>query len=89
MPLRIATLFLLAVAAWSLQQTPIPNYPGDDNPQHDGQPMFCLNHSTEKHAANCACRSMNPDAESCSQESAKCKVYCRKEACRCLSPCMT
>lgn len=87
--LSLVLLLTLALSVTAFQREPIPQYPGDDNPQHDGQPMYCVNHDTAKHAANCSCRSMNPDGESCEQESSKCKVYCRKEACRCANPCAT
>ncbi len=83
----LATLMLVALCLTAWQREPIPQYPGDDNPQHDGQPAHCQNMDSAKHAANCSCKSMNPDGESCDQESSKCKVYCRKEACRCISPC--
>ncbi len=80
-------IFALCLTAW--QQEPIPLYPGDEDRSHDGQPMHCQNMDTAKHAANCQCKSMNPDGESCDTESSKCKVYCRKTACRCISPCTT
>lgn len=82
-------LVLMQRPVIALQREPIPQYEGDDNPQHDGQPKFCLNHDTAKHAKNCSCRSMNPDGESCSQEKPSCKVYCRPKSCQCLSPCTT
>ena len=85
----VGVLFVSVVLAlWLFAQAPIPRYPGDDNPSHDGQPMWCQNHDTERHAKNCECKSMNPDGEGCN-DSGTCKVYCRKSACRCISPCTT
>lgn len=85
-------VFALALSLVALQKEPIPPYGGDDNPQHDGQPMFCVNHSNGKHAQNCSCRSMSADGEGCNpdgKESSACKVFCRKSACRCANPCST
>jgi hypothetical protein len=89
--LSAVLLLALAISGTALQKEPIPQYPGDENPRHDGQPSFCQNHDSAKHAKNCSCRSMNPDGETCShdQESASCKVYCRRKACRCANPCAT
>lgn len=85
-------LLLLALAAGSLafqEPQPIPDYPGDGNSQHDGQPAFCTN-VTGKYKANCQCKSMNENHE-CEGggESSKCSVYCRKSDCKCKSECDT
>lgn len=82
-------LMVLSLIAW--QKEPIPKYEGDDNPSHDGQPSFCVNHSKGRHAQNCSCRYMNRDEESCTDDSStgRCKVFCRKSACRCANPCAT
>ena len=89
----ILAVFLLVGAGVALQgPQPIPPYPGDDNPQHDGQPMFCVNVDTKEHVHNCACRGMVAD-DNCREEgggeSSRCKVWCRKSACRCQSDCKT
>jgi len=90
--ISIPTLLLLAVATAFQEPQPIPPYEGDDNPQHDGQPAFCINRSTREHIHNCACKGMLAD-HNCEQqgggENSKCAVYCRKNACRCESDCKT
>jgi hypothetical protein len=88
--LRATLALLLVAAAFSLQQpAPIPPFEGDGNPQHDGQPSYCQNFDT-KFAHNCKCIDMQDQAcDRTEQESAKCKVYCRKHACRCKTSCNT
>lgn len=90
----IPTALLLlvgALLAWQGPQ-PIPPFEGDGNSQHDGQPKWCSNVDTKTHSANCSCKPMMGDPE-CKNgeggggESQKCKVYCRKTACRCLPGC--
>lgn len=94
---QILAVLCLYTAARALQQTPIPTYPGDDNPAHDGQPMFCQNDDTKAHAHNCECLAMRHDDPECvlpteenqsrGSDGSKCKTYCRKTACRCRSHC--
>ncbi len=47
---------LLAVSPTpSFEKQKIPQYPGDDNPMHNGQPMWCQNFSTKEYEGNCDC----------------------------------
>lgn len=89
--LSAVLMLALAVSATAWQKPQAPTFPGDGDPRHDGQPIQCQNHSNGRYAKNCSCKSMNSDGETCSdqQESRSCKVYCRKDACRCISPCQT
>lgn len=94
---QILVLLALYVSAWAFQQTPIPPYPGDDNPSHSGQPLWCQNEGTTQHAANCACLAMHRDDPECimptdenqssGPDGSKCKVWCRRHACRCRTHC--
>ncbi len=101
---KILAIFILAVAALALQlpdPPEIPIFPGDGNPQHDGQPVFCQNHDGGGWKHNCECHSMNPTHEQCKRDengadpdgqyhgpdTSKCKVYCRKTECRCVNHC--
>ncbi len=101
---KLLSLAAVAVAAIALQAPapkPIPPFEGDGNSQHDGQPAFCVNsdHTGWKH--NCTCKGMiepGQDRDKMCEgmlpgegggESAKCSVYCRKTACRCVDPCTT
>ncbi len=90
--ITLAAIFILTVAAIGFQLAPIPPYEGDGNDQHDGQPKWCQNVDSKTHAHNCDCKPMAGDPE-CKDgeggggESPKCKVYCRKTACRCLPGC--
>jgi hypothetical protein len=87
--LTIATLALFT-AAVALQQGDIP--PTND-PSHPGQPAWCQNTDSPEHKHNCECVDMNADpdqsghCDKSQQESAKCKVYCRKTACKCKTKC--
>lgn len=94
---QILAISLLYSVAWAFQQTPIPPYGGDDNRSHDGQPMWCQNDDTKQHAHNCECLAMKRDDPECimptdenqsqGPDGSKCKVYCRKSACRCRTHC--
>jgi hypothetical protein len=89
-PLRLVlAAILLAFIAFALQAPqPIPPYAGDGNPLHDGQPAWCQNNDTAEYAHNCECMSMTDETcEKGMQESGKCKVYCRKKACKCKTKC--
>jgi hypothetical protein len=87
----------LCVGLIAFDKQPIPRFPGDGNPQHDGQPLFCRNFDTKEEAKNCSCRAMSE--QECAEptdeeggeggESAKCKVYCRKNSCQCERHCDT
>lgn len=90
-------VFALALAAQREQPPkPTPPFPGDGNPQHNGQPMHCQNHDHNGWLHNCDCRA--EEADHCNpgdpepsaptgRESSKCKVYCRKDHCHCVTPC--
>lgn len=86
-------MMILVVVAFALQgPAPIPPFEGDDNPAHDGQPQFCINTDTREHLHNCSCRGMqaqNNCEEEGGGESSRCKVYCRKSACKCKTDCQT
>ena len=91
-------LLVLALALTGFDKQPIPPFPGDGNPDHDGQPLFCQNYSDKTVDANCHCKAMNPEqceeqqdseGEGDVSESSKCKVYCRHSACKCQSGCTT
>src|SRR5437016_4023385 len=98
--MRKAIVFLfLVAAAVALQKQPIPPFPGDGNPQHKGQPTWCANFDTKENTRNCECQAMNADA--CKHEdeygpdsygednSPRCKVHCRRDACQCQRHCST
>lgn len=91
--LQIILNLTLACSLIGYQKTPIPPYRGDDNPQHDGQPMYCRNYETSQEAPNCACKAMAapgkecPEDENAGDEPTKCAVYCRKTACQCERRC--
>ncbi len=92
---RISISAVMLLAAVLLAQQPIPPFEGDGNEQHDGQPKFCVNHDHSGYIHNCSCKGMAnkdcenemPGQEKGGGESANCKVYCRKSACRCIDPC--
>ncbi len=101
--LLVAAAFAMLVSfAFQSQPKPIPPFGGDGNPQHDGQPEHCQNHDHNGWLHNCDCRageekhcpkdgSMEPESddgdEPTGRESSKCKVYCRKDKCGCITPC--
>lgn len=92
--LSAVLLLALAVSATAWQKPKAPPFPGDGNPQHDGQPLVCINHSNgkyAKYAKNCSCRRMNPDGRTCTDERdmTSCSTTCRKPACLCANPCAT
>lgn len=84
----ILGIIAVTVAAVAVQQGEIPPYAGDGNPMHDGQPAWCQNTDSESHKHNCECQSMaDKTCDKSMQESSKCKVYCRKTACKCKTTC--
>jgi len=86
--MRYLLSLLVVVAALALQSTPIPPYPGDGNSQHDGQPMWCQNSETGGFKANCSCVDKADVAcDKTHKDSSKCKVWCRKSSCHCLTMC--
>jgi len=92
-PMRTFLLIALAAVALALQSpAPIPPFEGDGNPDHDRQPKWCQSHDDTNHVHNCDCRASHcdPGEEAPNAgESPRCKVYCRKTACRCKNPCGT
>ena len=90
-------------AAIAFQQVPIPEYPGDpDTGAHKGQPIVCMNYNTKIHSANCNCKAMREEGDSCKRRdeygpdtwdndnsTPRCKTHCRKTACQCNSNCDT
>lgn len=99
--LSVLVLLGLYGTAVGFQQIPIPDYPGDDNPQHSGQPLFCQNYETREHAHNCECLEMDSEDSRCKLHpededwdtrgpmSTKCKTRCRRDACLCQRKCDT
>jgi len=68
---------------------PIPPYEGDGNPQHDGQPRWCQATDGFGYKKNCGICDTKCGPDGTGGESPKCKVYCRKGACRCHPECHT
>ena len=58
--------------------------PTDD--PHVGQPETCNNYRNNTHKCECHRATECPNGKS-KPEDTKCQVYCRKDACKCLSPC--
>jgi hypothetical protein len=58
--------------------------PADD--QHEGQPATCNNFHNNTHKCECHRATECPDGKP-KAEDTKCQVYCRKDACRCISAC--
>lgn len=101
---QIIFLSLLTFALAAFQLQPIPPYEGDDNSQHNGQPKWCQNESDGLFAHNCDCQSTTdngrckrgheeeegsgPDTYD-ENSMPRCKVHCRKDACRCRRRCDT
>lgn len=88
MPKRLPlfTLLLLCMSITGFDKQQIPKFPGDDDPRHDGQPLFCQNYDTKEYLHNCECKGMDDDCKGGEEgggESPKCKVYCRKNSCSC------
>lgn len=67
----------------------IPEFEGDGNPAHDGQPKWCQAHDALGFKANCGkCETMC-DPGHAGQEDKRCAVYCRPGACKCNPQCAT
>ena len=81
----IPILFVFSVGLIGLQQSPIP--PTNDQ-THKGQPSWCQNTDSPEHFHNCDCQDMADEkCDKSAQESSKCKVYCRKDACKFKTKC--
>lgn len=76
---ELAAALVIAGALIAWQEIP----PADDS-YHPGQPEWCQNFRTKLFGANCACKRECKDGAA---EDLKCKVYCRKHACRCDHKC--
>ena len=60
--------------------------------QHEGQPATCNNYTENKKPCAChratECPETGPDGVPVPRgEDPKCQVYCRPDACKCISPC--
>lgn len=83
----------------AFQSGEIPPYPGDGNPQHDGQPMHCQNYHDSMFKANCDCQPHGDNKKECKDKEdedgilgseympSKCKTWCRRPACHCSNGC--
>jgi hypothetical protein len=74
----------LGVLAQTGGDQPIPQYEGDSDSMHDGQPRWCQARDENGFKKNCGicdrrCGEVHNDS--------KCKVYCRAKACRCHHEC--
>lgn len=74
----------------------IPTYPGDGNPQHNGQPRWCQSDDSHGYMHNCACIGMTGSDGHTGMCEGKdpaphgdplCKTYCRRSACSCHAEC--
>ena len=81
-------LLILFTALLLLQapQPADPDYVGDEDPQHKGQPRTCSNSPRIVAVKrDCPCQKTTP--EQCNPQSAmedsRCVVFCRKPACKC------
>lgn len=54
---------------------------------HAGQPATCNNYKDNMH--KCECNKAMTCPEPGTPEDEKCQVYCRHDACKCVSPCDT
>lgn len=70
----------------------------DPNPEWPGQKMACNNFRDNAHPCHCAMatsceahRQKNPDlnGDGDAEMGTRCKTYCRKDHCSCISPCAT
>ncbi len=78
----------VALALQSPEPGLIPPYPGDDDPTHNGQPMFCQREDSRRFKANCM-KCENTCENGDEVETSSCQTYCRKGACLCHPPCQT
>jgi hypothetical protein len=80
--LPLVGLSLLALAQTGRE---IPPYDSPDG-SHQGQPKWCANYDDYRgYKMNCKCS--RDCKEHPRREDPQCKVYCRKDACRCQSDC--
>ncbi len=89
--MRWAALLLFAALVWAQGQgdRPIPEYEGDGNPQHDGQPKWCQAIDVGGFKKNCGICDTKCGPGETGGEDKRCKVYCRKGACKCHADCQT
>ena len=89
----VALVITMGLAVAFQSPRPVPPFEGDGNPDHDGQPVHCQNFDSTAYLHNCECMAMADDPKceeksaNTSSENPKCKVYCRKTACRCKKKC--
>jgi hypothetical protein len=57
--------------------------------QHEGQPATCDNFHSNSHKCECHRANQCPTPGETRSEDPKCQVYCRPDACKCISPCDT
>lgn len=83
--LVFASLLLAVLVFAQTGQREIPAFPGDDNPAHDGQPLWCQATDTENHKKNCG----KCDHKCGEDNDQRCKTWCRsRTACRCNPQCV-
>lgn len=88
--MRWFCLVLVAGMIWAQGQgREIPTYEGDDNAQHDGQPKWCQAKDAGGFAKNCGVCDTMCGPGNTGGEDKRCKVYCRKGACKCHPECST
>lgn len=63
----------------------IPQYEGDDNPNHNGQPKWCQARDENGFKKNCGI--CNHQCDGRGVDDHKCKVFCRAKACKCNPGC--
>lgn len=74
----------IMLVSWQVIPPYIPDDGDDSGGIHEGQPMYCVNYDGIEGSKNCECKKKcDRDAP----EDSKCKVYCRKTACRCNHGC--
>lgn len=87
----IITLLLLLPVLLSVLIQPTTRVIAQDDP-HAGQPATCNNYKDNTHPCMCNMATTCPDYDDQGKqlprvEDSKCQVYCRHEACQCISPC--
>lgn len=85
---------LLAAACLCVPQA--GDAPDDPQPEYPGQKLWCSNTRSNAHPCHCALatscdahRQPNPDlyGDGDQEMGSKCKTFCKKDHCHCLSPC--
>lgn len=81
----LALIFVVGLIWAQGQSREIPEYEGDSNPQHNGQPKFCQAKDINGYKKNCGIC----DSDCSSHHGSQCKTYCRMNACFCHPACST